>query len=277
MRDFFVPREMLLYGDHMEAPKDFVVRGFSTGQAEDAGTLTVIVSAAPVGDPYWANVALLLPLTGENGSTTFADIKGHTVTRMTPIVVEAGSGPQGVASYARVNVTGVYQNSDTLLVTHSADLNIGNKDFCIELFIRWNTPPSGSYASPWLITKRNGVSGIEFSIYYFAGNIYVMVSANGSTQINVIVYPWVPMTGQWYYLRVSRGGGYMRLYIDQNKVAQAANSTNLYSGTGPVTFFRDSVNAFKCDCAMSYLRMTVGASRDTDDTIDIPTLPYPEA
>lgn len=46
MRDFFVPLEMLLYGDHMEAPKDFVVRGFSTGQAEDAGTLTVSVSAA---------------------------------------------------------------------------------------------------------------------------------------------------------------------------------------------------------------------------------------
>lgn len=249
----------------------------SDGVAEDEGTLTVTVSAATATDPYWGDVVLLIPMTGANGSTTFTDVKGHTVNRATPLVVETGTGPQEVGSYGRVNITGTYQNTDKLWVTHASDLNIGSQDFCIEFFIRWNQSPSGTYASPWLVTKRSGATGIEFSLYYYAGKIYVMFSANGTTQTNVIIHTWAPTTGTWYYLRVSRGGGKVRLYIDASKVAEANNTTTLHTGSGSVTFFRDSANAFKCDCAMSYLRMTVGSSRETDDTIDIPTLPYPEA
>ena len=46
MRDFFVPRDMLLCESQAAMPGDFSVRGFPAGQSEAMGTLTVTVSSA---------------------------------------------------------------------------------------------------------------------------------------------------------------------------------------------------------------------------------------
>ena len=46
MRDFFVPRDMLLYGSQAAMPEDFSVRGFPAGQSETNALLSGIFSSA---------------------------------------------------------------------------------------------------------------------------------------------------------------------------------------------------------------------------------------
>ena len=46
MRDFFVPKDLLLFSNKMEMNSDFSIRGFSGGLGEAMGTLTVTVSSA---------------------------------------------------------------------------------------------------------------------------------------------------------------------------------------------------------------------------------------
>lgn len=46
MKDFFVPKDLLLFSDSMGTNSDFSVRGFSAGMTEDEGSLTVTVTAA---------------------------------------------------------------------------------------------------------------------------------------------------------------------------------------------------------------------------------------
>ena len=50
MKDFFVPKDLLLFSNSMGMSSDFSVRGFSGGQAEDSATLTITVSS--VGEPW---------------------------------------------------------------------------------------------------------------------------------------------------------------------------------------------------------------------------------
>ena len=51
MKDFFVPKDLLLYSNSMGMNSDFSIRGFGAGQSEAMGTLTVTASSG--GQQLW--------------------------------------------------------------------------------------------------------------------------------------------------------------------------------------------------------------------------------
>lgn len=82
MRDFFVPRDLLLCGSRAAMPTDFSVRGFLAGQSETSATLTVTVpklwTPAEITTALWLDAADSATIT-VNGSkvTQWSDKSGN--------------------------------------------------------------------------------------------------------------------------------------------------------------------------------------------------------
>jgi len=85
------------------------------------------------GDPYFSNVVLLMHMDGANGSTTFADVKGHSAT---------ATGGAAVSTSVKKIGTGALSlgKSDTIALGTSTDFDLSD-DFTIEA---WVYPTQGS-------------------------------------------------------------------------------------------------------------------------------------
>lgn len=274
MREFFVPRDMLLCGSKAAMPTDFSVRGFSAGQGEASAFLSGMVNGEGSGDPYWQYVELYLPMTGENNGITFTDAaKGRVVTRNAPLITQVGTGPQGVTSYAYYT-SGSDTTAPQISVPHDSSLNLGSKDFCVEWFYRPTTLPA-SKNHPRFFDKRGSSNNFEIMLVYYNGVLYFYVSADGT-----VLYPlingtaWSPTLNQWHHMRVSRNGSTWRLWVDGQKFWEGSWSGTIFSGTAPFTLMGDGVNAHRGTWSMSHFRLTVGHPRETTDVINVPTLPY---
>lgn len=122
MKDFFVPKDLILFSDIMWMNSDFSVHGFSAGLSEAMATLTVTVSsAAPVADPYWASV-LALVQAPEAGSS-IVDAKGHTVTL---------AGNTGVVTTLGTPSIYLDGNGDYARIPYTSDLEWGAGDWTLE-------------------------------------------------------------------------------------------------------------------------------------------------
>jgi hypothetical protein len=120
-------------------------------------------------DPYFANVVLLMPMTGTNGGTTFTDLKGHSVTANGNAVTSTARYVGTLGSSALFDGT-----TDYLSIPASSEFNMGTGDFCIEawVYIAANSAVNGSsdkaaiifsadYSGTWLfefMINGNGAS-----------------------------------------------------------------------------------------------------------------------
>lgn len=140
MRDFYVPKDLILMADNMAASSSFTAQGFPAGAMIDVSTMSVTVSsgAAPVlTDPYWENTVLLVqpPVDAVDGSTDIVDAKGRTLTRSGDTQIDTSLG------YPTVFYDGV---GDRLVAAASEDFNFGTGDFTVEAFLN-TTQSTGTY------------------------------------------------------------------------------------------------------------------------------------
>jgi len=259
-----------------EAADTSVTYHASDGVSEAMGTLTVTVSAGTSsGDPYWSNVELYIPMTGANNGTTFTDLaKGRAVTRNAPLITQTGTGPQSETSYGYYWST-VDTTAPQLSVPHHSSLNLGSKDFCADWFYRPTTLTSQK-AHPAFFAKRLATSAYEIGLSYWDSKLYLSVSTDGTiwqTLLNGL--SWSPALNLWYHMRLSRSGSAWRLWIGGTKVWQGSWTGTLFSGTAPLVMTGDNYNAHRGEWSICHFRLTVGTARETTDTIDVPTLPFP--
>lgn len=119
MRDFYVPKDLLLFGGTMVGRSDFSATGFSAGQAEASATLTVTVTASsaeytPLATPglyFWHD---------------FSDSASRTVdgSYITSIVDKSGNSRsmyQSVSAYRPTIVPGVQNGRDAVVFSGSID------------------------------------------------------------------------------------------------------------------------------------------------------------
>lgn len=94
MREFFVPKDLLLLSNSMGMNSDFSVRGFSGGISEAMTTLTVTVSSGAVlpSDPYWDEIAIFLNANDQETSTPSADLVGNAITYSGGAVIDSVAG-----------------------------------------------------------------------------------------------------------------------------------------------------------------------------------------
>ena len=170
----------------------------------------------PGNDPYFANVVLLMPMTGTNGGTTFTDLKGHSVTRNGDVVTSTARSIGTLGSSTLFDGTTDFLN----ISGPNADFNFGTGDFCIEawVYIAANSAVNGSGSKAAMIFSADysGLGYVEFLINGSGANTGDALGVwNGSTD----KYQSCTISqGAWHHIAVSRQSGVITFYLDGSSI-----------------------------------------------------------
>lgn len=207
-------------------------------------------------DFYTANVVLGLHCDGTNGSTTFTDVTGKTVTANGNAQISTAQSKFGGAS-------GLFDGSgDRLTVPHSANLSFGAGDFTIECWIR----PTAFGAQQSIINKQATLASATGYLLALsstgAPSFYAGDSTNG-WDVSLVSGTNLS-TGTWYHLAAVRSWNTFTLYVDgvskattTSSITVHDNANSLFIGTN-TDGSTSSFNGYLDD-----IRLTKGVARYT--------------
>lgn len=123
----------------------------------------------------------------------------------------------------------------------ATSLNIGNSDFTLEGFVRFQSLPTASNKA--VIFSRWGQGANQRSYQLFLGSQALnggslcwqtSTDGTGSTITQSIIYPWTPDLDTWYHIAMVRASGQLLLFVDgQQYGLPIADSTTYFAGTAP--------------------------------------------
>lgn len=211
------------------------------------------------GDPFFANVSLLMHFDGTNGSTTFTD------NSSTPKTSSAVGDAKLSTAWAKFGTaSAIFDGSgDYIRITSgAADLTFGTGDFTIEMTIRPIVVPAG--ASAYLYDSRNG-----------AGSNCPQLRIDSGSKVNFLVSGSSLVTGTTtivagseYVIAVTRSGTSLRMFVNGTQEGGTiTNSTNftVEDNAVPLTLGVVTFNpsAAPYNGYMDELRITKGVARYT--------------
>lgn len=216
-------------------------------------------AASPTGDPFFANVSLLLHGNGTNGSTTIKDKSPSpkTVTAVgnaqisTAIADPFGNSTRGVLA---LDGTGDY-------LTHTAFAISPGVDFTLELFLY----KTAKDANPYTIIFGNGGTTQVGYDQTTVNSMYFYTSTGG-----LRFTPAVIALNSWIHLAWTRQGSTLRLFA--NGLLQLTGS---YSGILNFTATGGASFGYEVNGYMSEIRVTQAARYTANFTP--PTAPFPDS
>jgi hypothetical protein len=208
-------------------PKTGPVWAASTGKGDgdliiptDPETTPYIYRAAP-SDPLTADVSLLLHCNGTNGSTTFTDETGKTMTASGTASIATAQSKFGSASG--------YFNGGHVYTPNASGFVFGSGNFALECFFRW----SGNTASFQYLISRYDTStsarifGLSID-YGTVGKLSARASSTGTSADIAIIGTTTLSADTWYHAAFVRNGTTFRLYLDGGLEAETTSSASLY-------------------------------------------------
>lgn len=158
-------------------------------------------SARQLGE--FPNSTFLCDFDGTNGSTTFVDQYGHTMTASGTVALSTSHPKFGTASlqcqgsgFARVTKT---TGNDLSLIA----------DFTVEGWLWFDASPP----SQVMLSKRTGTSSNSWLLIDFFGALFMYVNKSGAlTQINSSGIS--VSTGAWHHLAIVRLGSVVTAFFD---------------------------------------------------------------
>lgn len=181
------------------------------------GIMSAIVTMAGVScitDSNSANCVLLIHSNTTDGSTTFVDSSDSNHTADITVV----NNTHHETDQHKFGTSSIEFDSgvpDKLTIADSTDWDFGVGDFCVELWVYFNTINTGllgrysNAAGNWALEQ----SGNKLYWYYGAG-----VSWNRD---------WTPSAGQWYHVCVARASGTLRIFVNGTQLgADQADATD---------------------------------------------------
>lgn len=227
------------------------------------------------GDPYFANVSLLLHMDGTNGSTTFTDSSGtpKTITRFGNAQISTAQSRFGGAS-------GLFDGSgDYLSISDSSDLTFGTGNFTVEFWI-YPLNYGGSVCGAQLFGNASGsTSGWSFHLGESQNAMRVTSNLSGSWADNLIVSAGGgPALNEWSHIALVRSGANVTIYKNGSSVAAMSSAGSFNFGGGPFAIgrFNDGTHIRDLDGYIDELRVTKGVARYTANFTP-PTAPFPNA
>lgn len=215
MKDFFVPRNMLLAANTMSSGAGFTVTGHPSGESKDISTMTYGIY--PYADPLWDNVVLCLNAAGSSLSTGIIDETGKVAS-----IVAGDTHISTLLGYNTIKLdgSGDYVRFDA----DGTDFDFGSDSFCIEAWL-YLTTIAGN-----LFTQRTAGNTTGISFGFHSSNVS-MTLGNGSS---------------WFYAPSTFNLGVVKntlfhiaLIRDGNTIRVCRNGVQIHSGTttgsiGPV-------------------------------------------
>lgn len=227
------------------------------------------VFAALASDPNFANVVLLCHFDGSDGSTTFTDEKGHTLTAVADAQIDTAQSKWGGAS-------GLFDGTgDRVTAADSADWDFGAGDFTIEAWVRFNnTTGFQIFASQYNNASQRAWEFRKDD----TGNLAFFYSTDGGA-VNVVTVTgtWGPTTGQWYYVAAKRATTTLSVWADGVQVASGSAGTDTIHNS--TTLLRignrfSTTEQLFFNGWMDDLRITKGVARDVSV---VPTAAFPNS
>lgn len=157
------------------------------------------------GDPYFANVSLLLNMNGVNNGTTFTDssLNAFTVTRGGSTVTSTAQSKFGGSSALFNSAT-----SDRLVISSATALSLGTQG-TVECWVRFSSV-SGTMTifSNYQDVPSNSTMG--YVIVLEGGVIKANLSGDGRD----IVGTTIISINTWYHLAISGSSGSWKLFVN---------------------------------------------------------------
>ena len=227
-------------------------------------------------DPDFDKVSLLLHCDGAEGSSTFVDSSAAPKT-----VTAYGNAKISTAQSKFGGASALFDGASYLTAAHSTDLELADKDFCIEMWLRMSAlPASGQYVA--LASKRVSAAMSNAFTLWYAGTekFYFSYSVNGTTQIDSATLNSTNLiVGQFYHVALVRSAGVIKIYLDGVVGAGVHNigTASIHGGgTEPLKIgATNSTPSYHLNGYIDELRITKGVARYTANFTP-PTEPFPD-
>lgn len=229
-------------------------------------------------DPYWNQVVLALHMDGTNGSTTFTDVTGKTVTANGNAQISTTQSKFGGAS-AYFDGTGDY-----LSLANSTNFNFGTGDFTIECWIYPTAYPqswAGSYYST--IVGKDVYSARGYALNVAGNGTFASISFSGWSNNSTYQEVAGALTGQitlntWKHVCACRNGNTLCLFVDGALITAGAFTINIQDTGNTVRIGAAEFDATYKGYFTGYiddLRITKGVARYTAN-FTAPTAAFPD-
>lgn len=217
-------------------------------------------------DPNFANVTLLAHFDGADGSTTFTDVKDHTMTGAGNAQLDTDQFKFGTASLL---LDGTGDKID--INGSSGDFSFGTGDFTIEFWIRI----ASNHTNRAIIGNRNASANTFWQVEFFnqankiefhTGAVIVLA---GATAIS---------NNAWHHVAIARAGTTIKLFINGTEDDSETNNHN-YSSTTTLTIGHDNYGSGGLTDMAGWLddiRLTKGVARYTSNFTP-PTAAFPNS
>jgi hypothetical protein len=201
----------------------------------------IVSSTRRKGDPHWSYKVLGMHMDGSNGSTTFTDVKGKTVTAYGDAQISTAQYPSltGKSSSAYLDGAGDY-----LQLSNVADFDFGSGDLLIRLHCRIS-----AYAGTNRILMHRGqATGYSpWALYVLSsGKFYAEGSLNGSSWAYELTGTTTLSVNTWYVLELYRYATEVGIRVNGTRENYTTVSGSLMTSTASPRIGANSVgtNAF---------------------------------
>lgn len=218
------------------------------------------------GDPYWANVQLLLP-----GDTSVNDVSSYSRS------VSASGGAAVSTAQKRWGAGSIYfdGSGDWVATDTTSALTFGTADFTIEFWAR----PTGSQPSNPRIMGNLSANAFTTGDWALTQNLGCSLYAFNYSSSTPIVSLGSSLTDDtWTHIAIVRSGNNWTMYKDGTAVSTNTWSGSLDSGTRRLVVGSSGSTVEAWNGYIDDLRVTVGSDRSyAGATIPVPTAAFPDA
>jgi len=209
-----------------------------------------------------ANTTLLMHMEGANGSTTFTDQNGATITKVGTPTISTTRFKVGSSSLLLNGTT------DYLVTPVSADYGFGTGDFTVECWF-YATDLSRNSQALWDMRAAGVSSQVKPTVFAQSGKIMFYVSAT-------IVASYSISQGAWHHMAWSKTNGYSYFYVDGVLVSMMPDTNNYGTSNdfviGQVGDSRNAAYYFGGN--IDEVRITKGLARYIPSNVSPPTTAF---
>jgi len=149
-------------------------------------------------------------------------------------VATFGADAQLDSAQSKFGTSSLYLDGTGDYITFPSSLayDIGQKDFTMECWIRYEVVGSSAMISKWHTTGNQRTFQLD---YDGSGNMRLRISTNGTDEVTAASESWTPVADTWYHVAAERVNGSIYLYVDGTMLGSGtANTSDFYTSTSKI-------------------------------------------
>lgn len=219
------------------------------------------------GDQEWYNKALGLHCNGTNGSTTFTDVKGKTVSVFGNAQISTAQYPPLTGKTSSAYFDGY---NDYLTLANSSDFDFGSGNFTVSFFARLSSMSDEQY----IIHRGTATWYTAWSISAVGGKFRTYGSVTGSSYAWFFSSTNTFSNNTWHHVMLVRSGTNIYLFVNGALEGSATSvSGSLMTNATTVEIGRDHAGVYQVAGYLSEIEIYKGTAIKTSE-FSPPSIPF---